>query len=506
MHAKFIRPFVQTNKTDAADARAIWTAIQQPGMRTVATKTEDQQAMLGLHRMRSLLVKFRTMQVNQLRGLLYEFGASFRTGRVAGLNEIRARMVELGDTLPGIMISCLQDQLRRVDGIEQNIDQLEKQIGAWHKHEAACRAIAEVPGIGRLTATALVATIGDAKTFKSGREFASFLGLVPRQSCQRRLNPDPRSVLHAPQQSDGIRRLEAMRARLVAASPAGNTAANTCTERHAQAPHQDTGTVRGSKNAPVGSPSQQPEETTLCRNVESVHHGARATGPTIETTARPRGAQAAAPLSPDDFVDVKYRETAQTVPVRRRWGARACWFVAGVIAAALLSALAYRIHVGAAGSVVTPASPLAGIVHAIDGGLSGEIASHSITLRTNAGMSSLVILIEGMFGPGQATLSPSSVPVIAQIGRTLAAAGSRVQIRLTGYTDNVAPDPTPGVSNLSLSTQRAQAVMQALVLAGVAPGRMNAGGQGEMSPLDDNRTREGRARNRRVEIIVEPAP
>jgi transposase len=182
LHAKFIRPFVQTNKTDAADARAIWTAVQQPGMRTVAAKTEDQQAMLGLHRMRSLLIKFRTMQVNQLRGLLYEFGVSFRTGRVAGLNEIRARMEELEDALPGVMINSLQDQLRRIDGIEQDIDQLEKQINGWYKQEAACKAIAEVPGIGKLTATALVATIGDAKTFKSGREFASFLGLVPRQS------------------------------------------------------------------------------------------------------------------------------------------------------------------------------------------------------------------------------------------------------------------------------------------------------------------------------------
>jgi transposase len=182
LHAKFIRPFVQTNKTDAADARAIWTAVQQPGMRTVAAKTEDQQAMLGLHRMRSLLIKFRTMQVNQLRGLLYEFGVSFRAGRVAGLTEMRARMAELEDALPGTMFSSLRDQLRRIDGIEQDIDHLEKQISGWHKQEAACRAIAEVPGIGRLTATALVATIGDAKTFRSGREFASFLGLVPRQS------------------------------------------------------------------------------------------------------------------------------------------------------------------------------------------------------------------------------------------------------------------------------------------------------------------------------------
>jgi len=148
LHAKSIRPFVRTNKTDAADARAIWTAVRQPGMRTVAAKTEDQQAMLGLHRMRSLLIKFRTMQVNQLRGLLYEFGVSFRTGRVAGLNEIRARMAELEGALPKIMIFSLQDQLRRIDAIERDIDQLEKQISGWLKQEAACRAIAEIPGIG----------------------------------------------------------------------------------------------------------------------------------------------------------------------------------------------------------------------------------------------------------------------------------------------------------------------------------------------------------------------
>ena len=182
LHAKFIRPFVQTNKTDAADARAIWTAVHQPQMRTVAAKTEDQQAMLSLHRMRALLVKFRTMEVNQLRGLLYEFGMTFRAGRSAGLGEIRARLPELADGLPGAMLCSLQDQLKRIDGLQNDIDRLEKRMCAWQKQEAACRAIAQVPGIGKLTATALVAMIGDARTFKSGREFASFLGLVPRQT------------------------------------------------------------------------------------------------------------------------------------------------------------------------------------------------------------------------------------------------------------------------------------------------------------------------------------
>jgi len=94
----------------------------------------------------------------------------------------RERMSELEDTLPRSIVLNLQDQLRRINGFEENIDQLEKRIVAWQKQEAACRAISEVPGIGRLTATALVATIGDARTFKSGREFAAFLGLVPRQN------------------------------------------------------------------------------------------------------------------------------------------------------------------------------------------------------------------------------------------------------------------------------------------------------------------------------------
>jgi len=182
LHAKFIRPFVQTNKTDAADARAIWTAVHQPAMRTVAVKTEDQQAMLSVHRIRALLVKFRTMQVNQLRGLLYEFGVTFRAGRQAGLKEIRARMAELEQALPGVLLCSLQEQLQRIDGLEQEIDRLEQRIGSWQKQEAACRAIAQVPGIGTLTATALVATVGEAKAFKSGRELAAFLGLVPRQS------------------------------------------------------------------------------------------------------------------------------------------------------------------------------------------------------------------------------------------------------------------------------------------------------------------------------------
>ena len=182
IHAKFVRPFVQGNKTDAADAKAIWTAIRQPGMRAVAGKTEEQQAMLALHRMRQSLVKFRTMQVNQLRGLLYEFGITLKGGRQAGVEEILHRTDEFEEMLPGMLFTALREQLGRLEAIETDLQNLERRIKEWQKQQAACMKVAAIPGIGVLTATALVATMGEANSFKSGREFAAFVGLVPRQS------------------------------------------------------------------------------------------------------------------------------------------------------------------------------------------------------------------------------------------------------------------------------------------------------------------------------------
>jgi len=181
IHAKFVRPFVQGNKTDAADARAIWTAARRPGMRMVAGKTEEQQAMLALHRMRLSLVKFRTMQMNQLRGLLYEFGIILRDGRQAGLAEMKQRLAELEQAVPGMLFDSVKEQLKRLDEIGDDLEGLERRIKGWQKQQAACRKVAEIPGVGPLTATALVVTMGEASSFKSGREFAAFVGLVPRQ-------------------------------------------------------------------------------------------------------------------------------------------------------------------------------------------------------------------------------------------------------------------------------------------------------------------------------------
>jgi transposase len=182
LHPKYIRPFVRTNKNDAADAEAIWTAAHQPGIRLVAVKNEEQQAVLGLHRMREQLVKFRTMQVNQVRGLLNEFGFVFRNGRRAGLADIRAALAELEDRVPGVLMTSVHAQLARLEIVDRDVAAIERQMQSWQRRESDCQRLVAIPGIGPITATALVASIGNAKAFRSGREFAAFLGLVPRQS------------------------------------------------------------------------------------------------------------------------------------------------------------------------------------------------------------------------------------------------------------------------------------------------------------------------------------
>ena len=172
LHAKFIRPFVQNNKTDATDARAMWTAVQQPGMRTVAVKTEDQQAVLGLHRMRSQLLKFRTAPINQLRGLLYEYGITIKGGRRAGLADIRARSAELEGLVPTFLWEAVTEQLARLKTLDQEMRSIEQRIKRWQQQNEGARAIADIPGVGLLTSTALVATMGDPQTRAGARLLA----------------------------------------------------------------------------------------------------------------------------------------------------------------------------------------------------------------------------------------------------------------------------------------------------------------------------------------------
>ena len=179
---QFVRPFVKSNKTDVADAQAIWEAAQRPGMKFVALKTEEQQSVLTLHRIREQLVKMRTMQINQLRGLLYEFGVDLPQGRHRGMARVGEELARLEGRLSPLVIDVIRDQLRRIETLDRDIAGIEKKLLLWKKQDESSRKLMEIPGVGLLTATAAVATMGDARAFKSGREFAAFLGLVPRQS------------------------------------------------------------------------------------------------------------------------------------------------------------------------------------------------------------------------------------------------------------------------------------------------------------------------------------
>jgi len=179
---QFVRPFVRSNKTDAADAQAIWEAAQRPERRFVAVKSVHQQAVLMLHRVREQRVKMRTMQINQLRGLLYEFGVILPAGRHKAMTQVAQALAQLEDTLPAMALEVLREQCASIEALSAQIDEIERKLAAWRKEDEAAKRLMQVPGVGLLTATAAVATVGDAKVFSSGREFAAFLGLVPRQS------------------------------------------------------------------------------------------------------------------------------------------------------------------------------------------------------------------------------------------------------------------------------------------------------------------------------------
>lgn len=182
MPGKTVKAFVSGNKNDVADARAIWLAVQQPGVRFVAIKTEAQQAILALHRMRQQLVKFRTMQSNGLRGLLTEYGEVMATGRAALNHDIPEALARLAQRLPAVLINTLREQWAMLSKLDEQISQIEQRLMAWMQEDQACKKIAQIPGVGLLTATAAVATMGNPNAFKSGREFAAWLGLVPGQT------------------------------------------------------------------------------------------------------------------------------------------------------------------------------------------------------------------------------------------------------------------------------------------------------------------------------------
>lgn len=181
MPPQYVKAYVKTNKHDPADAEACCEAVQRPGMRFVPTKSEVQQATLMLHRVRDLLIAQRTATISALRGHMAEFGivaAQLQTG-------VRELMAAVGDVddrrIPPLAREVLETLVVQIRELERRIADLDRRLIAMTRTDETCRSLVDVPGVGPIIATALVATVPDATTFRSGRHLAAWLGLVPRQ-------------------------------------------------------------------------------------------------------------------------------------------------------------------------------------------------------------------------------------------------------------------------------------------------------------------------------------
>jgi len=188
----YVKAYVKRNKHDAADAAAICEAVGRPTMRFVSPKGEEEQSVLMLHKTRALLVRQRTMLANALRAHLAEFGFVARQGR-EGLSKLLALAeAEESEELAALARPGLRVLAAQWRALDLEIRGLERALKAWHLGNERSRRLAEIPGVGPLTASALVASVGDAGVFSCGRDLAAWIGLVPRESSsggKRRLGP-----------------------------------------------------------------------------------------------------------------------------------------------------------------------------------------------------------------------------------------------------------------------------------------------------------------------------
>ena len=182
MPAAYVKPYVKRQKNDATDAEAICEAVTRPTMRFVPVKSEEQQSVLMLHRVRELLIRQRTMLINALRGHLAELGIVTRQG-VAGVSMLIALVEdEDHDLIPPLARSALVPLIEQLREVHEKVGEMDRQIHAWHRENELSRRLETIPGIGPITASAIVATVTDASLFRSGRQLAAWLGLVPRQN------------------------------------------------------------------------------------------------------------------------------------------------------------------------------------------------------------------------------------------------------------------------------------------------------------------------------------
>ena len=181
MAAKFVRPFLKGNKNDYLDAEAIAEAVQRPTMRFVPVKTDDQLDLQAIHRVRSGLMRRRTGLINQIRSFLQDRGMNAPAGPTRLAHALPGYLHADERRLSAAMkrlLGMLHEQWRAIDA---EVAELEEELHRIARADAACSRLATIPGVGLITATAIVAAVGDGRTFRSGRDFAAWLGLVPRQ-------------------------------------------------------------------------------------------------------------------------------------------------------------------------------------------------------------------------------------------------------------------------------------------------------------------------------------
>ena len=181
MPAKYVRPYSKGQKNDFRDAEAIAEAVQRPTMKFVATKTADQLDLQALHRVRERLVSQRTGIINQIRAFLLERGVSVRQG----LRFLRAELPHVlatpSDVLSPRMVRVISDLTEDWRRLDERVDHLSNEIAALAQQDAGCERLMSVPGIGPIISSAMVAAIGTGDAFTKGRDFAAWLGLVPKQ-------------------------------------------------------------------------------------------------------------------------------------------------------------------------------------------------------------------------------------------------------------------------------------------------------------------------------------
>jgi transposase len=181
MPPAYVKPYVKRGKSDASDAEAICEAVTRPTMRFVAIKSPEQQAILALHRTRDLFVKQRTQIVNMIRSLLAEFGIEIRRGIEQALILARRVTSEAIAELPPLAARVIATLSQQVLDLQARLVELERELLSWHRSNDVAKRLATIPGIGTVCATALAASVTDPQQFRSGRQFAAWLGLTPLQ-------------------------------------------------------------------------------------------------------------------------------------------------------------------------------------------------------------------------------------------------------------------------------------------------------------------------------------